>query len=251
MTQIKKGLTKSPSYTHVMHNVKDTDTSKDKNASPELISLMKAAASNILSFAELWQSIRKKGTDEGFTEPELEKMFVPMVKNKLTEHQIRYLFNQEKEQERARQNRQKAKALRTYTEISPKKDIEQPYYEEAIPVKEKPYKPIETENHSDLVDKLDEDVPITAVIDLKRGVEHSVSKGEQAQDADDAEDLPPEMQAIAAKQAQREVVEEGPPFRVAIVEKDLRAARDLVMRELTKLKGSGWKIIEVRTKRIT
>jgi hypothetical protein len=65
------------------------------------------------------------------------------------------------------------------------------------------------------------------------------------------DDLPPEMQAIAAKQVQRDIVEEGPPFRVAIVEKDLRAARDLVMRELTKLKGGGWKVIEVRTRRIT
>lgn len=100
-----------------------------RKPSSELISMMQAAATSAIGFAELWDSIKQKGASEGFDEKELLKLFSPMVKDKFTESQIRYMTHREQEQERAKQNRLKqkeqVKALRRYADIPPKKEPEQ------------------------------------------------------------------------------------------------------------------------------
>ena len=107
----------------------DDRLSKDKSPSPELVSLLSAAATGMLAFGELWDTVKQKGASEGFDEKALLTLFAPMVKDKFTAAQVRYLMNKEKEQERARDNRAKQKeelkSLRTYTHIPPKKPIEQ------------------------------------------------------------------------------------------------------------------------------
>jgi len=194
-TQEKEGFFYKPPIPYVVTSSEDNVQSKDKSVSPELLSLIKAAAKSLDAFASLWDSIKKKAQDEGFSEAEMQDILRPMLRERmgLSRDRVYYLFHKEAKKE---YQRQRYHGGRNNLEFPDKKDIEQSTTTE--------------------------------------------------------DELPPEMQAIAAKQVQRDiVVEEGPPFRVAIVEKDLRAARDLVMRELTKLKGGGWKVIEVRTRRIT
>ena len=70
-----------------------------KQPSPELLSLIKAAAQSLLGFGELWNSIKMKGRDEGFTERELQDILRPLLKPQLNKDQIYYLFNAEQKKE--------------------------------------------------------------------------------------------------------------------------------------------------------
>ena len=48
-------------------------------------------------------------------------------------------------------------------------------------------------------------------------------------------------------------LDEWPPFRVVVFEgeEQRKVARDAIMREISKMKASGWKIVEMRPVRIT
>jgi hypothetical protein len=80
--------------------------SKDKSPSPELFSLIKAAATNLLGFGELWGSIKKKGHDEGFTEKELQEMLRPFLKEKLDSKKVWYLFHADEQKQRSHEQYQ-------------------------------------------------------------------------------------------------------------------------------------------------
>ena len=82
---------------------------RNKKPSPELFEMMRAAATNLSSFATLWESIKKKGHAEGFDDRALEQWFAPMVKDQMSQNQLRYLIHAESEKQRARDNRQKQK----------------------------------------------------------------------------------------------------------------------------------------------
>jgi hypothetical protein len=85
MTQIKEGLSKADPKPMLIRMVEESNLSTDKKPSPELFSLIKAAATNLLGFGELWGSIKKKGHDEGFSEKELQDMLRPFLKEKVAE----------------------------------------------------------------------------------------------------------------------------------------------------------------------
>jgi hypothetical protein len=80
MTQIKEGLEKQPSE--------------------DLISMIKVAGDSLLSFGELWGSIKKKGASEGFSETDLQEMLRPYLKQKMDSKKIWYLFHKEEQIER-------------------------------------------------------------------------------------------------------------------------------------------------------
>jgi len=88
-------------------------SSANKKPSPELFSLIKAAATNLLGFGELWASIKKKGHDEGFSEKQLQDMLRPHLKEKLDSKKVWYLFHKEEEHERNTQNYQSRTFKRT------------------------------------------------------------------------------------------------------------------------------------------
>jgi len=71
MTQVGKGLIKASPKPMLIHMVDVSTPSTDKSPSPELFSLIKAAASSLIGFKELWGSIKTKGADEGFNEDQL------------------------------------------------------------------------------------------------------------------------------------------------------------------------------------
>jgi hypothetical protein len=94
--------------------------SKDKSPSPELFEMIQAAANNLMSFGGLWNSIKKKGHDEGFSERELEDMLRPLLKPQLNKDQIYYLFHTEEKKEQSRQSYH-----RNIPTVAPKKDTGQ------------------------------------------------------------------------------------------------------------------------------
>ena len=100
--------------------------SRDKSPSPELFSLIKAAASSLIGFKELWGSIKAKGVDEGFNEDQLMGYLKPLLKEKLTDMQIKYLTHEEYYKQKSKEQYQKRVIL---PDIAPKKDIEQTEYE--------------------------------------------------------------------------------------------------------------------------
>jgi len=122
MTQIKEGLIKSQAYTHVAMNTDDSIQSTDKKPSPELFEMIQAAASSLTGFAQLWESIRKKGTSEGFSDRELQGLLRPLLQNKLgmNKDQVYYLFHREEQIKRVQDNHN-----RKFTEIVEKKEPEQ------------------------------------------------------------------------------------------------------------------------------
>lgn len=81
MTQIKERLEKQPSE--------------------DLISMIKVAGDSLLSFGELWGSIKKKGHSEGFSEKELQEMLRPYLKEKLDSKKVWYLFHADEQKERS------------------------------------------------------------------------------------------------------------------------------------------------------
>jgi hypothetical protein len=72
-------------------------TTESKQPSPELLSLIKAAAQSLLGFGELWGTIKKKGADEGFAELDLQDMLRPLLRDRLGMNMyiFYYLFNNE------------------------------------------------------------------------------------------------------------------------------------------------------------
>jgi hypothetical protein len=77
-------------------SVSDKEELAIKKPSDKLVSLFELGATAFQSFAEVWTDIRQKGLQEGFTEKELEVMFIPYLKAKgLNRHKIRYLFHTE------------------------------------------------------------------------------------------------------------------------------------------------------------
>jgi hypothetical protein len=76
----------------------------EKQPSPELLSLIKAAAQSLLGFGELWNSIKMKGKDEGFSERELQDILRPLLKPQLNKDQIYYLFNAEQKKEQSKEH---------------------------------------------------------------------------------------------------------------------------------------------------
>jgi hypothetical protein len=106
MTQIKEGLSKADPKPMLIRMVEESNLSTDKKPSPELFSLIKAAATNLLGFGELWGSIKKKGHDEGFSEKELQDMLRPFLKEKLDSKKVWYLFHKEEQIERVQKKQE-------------------------------------------------------------------------------------------------------------------------------------------------
>jgi len=98
--------------------------SRDLKPSPELFEMIQAAASSLTGFAQLWESIRKKGTHEGFTETQLQDLIKPLLKAQLhmSREQIWYMFNKEK---KAITNKEAYESRRINTPIVEKKEPEQ------------------------------------------------------------------------------------------------------------------------------
>jgi hypothetical protein len=78
-------------------NVDENTLSQDKKPSPELFEMIQAAASSLTGFAQLWESIRKKGNAEGFNDTQLQDFIKPLLKEQLnmSKEQIWYMFNKE------------------------------------------------------------------------------------------------------------------------------------------------------------
>lgn len=173
MTQIKEGLIKSQAYTYVDMNTDDSIHSNNKSPSPELFSLIKAAATNLLGFGELWGSIKKKGHDEGFSEKELQEMLRPFLKEKLDSKKVWYLFHAEEQKDRSKQQYQnrtnistndvKKDTEQTTTEITrPRIDISKLGLEEEEPTEAELLK-IENEQLKDALHKTQQFKPATAL----------------------------------------------------------------------------------------
>jgi hypothetical protein len=97
-----------------------------KQPSPELLSLIKAAAQSLLGFGELWNSIKMKGKDEGFSERELQDILRPLLKPQLNKDQIYYLFNAEQKKVQNKEHYDKIVSDNRINPTEPlKKDIEQ------------------------------------------------------------------------------------------------------------------------------
>lgn len=82
----------------------DNTRSNDKKPSAELLSLIKAAAKSLDAFGSLWDSIKKKGADEGFDEPMLQEMLRPLLQEQMgmTKDRVYYLFHKEEVKEKQR-----------------------------------------------------------------------------------------------------------------------------------------------------
>ncbi len=94
-----------------------------KQPSKELMEMISAAASSLMAFGELWDTIKKKGGSEGFQETELQEMLRPLLKDRLgmSKDRIYYLFHKE---EKAEANKQ-AYNNRINPKIDQKKEPEQ------------------------------------------------------------------------------------------------------------------------------
>lgn len=66
-----------------------------KKPSKALIALFDQAAGALVSFAQLWKKIQDKGEKEGFSNQELQDMFRPYLRKRLTPSQIKYLYDPE------------------------------------------------------------------------------------------------------------------------------------------------------------
>lgn len=109
--------------------VDESTPSEDKSPSPELFSLIKAAAESLAGFGELWGTIKKKGADEGFKEADLQDMLRPLLRDRLgmNKDKIYYLFHKEEVKARTTERYDKmADAYRKKTTINVDKVIEQP-----------------------------------------------------------------------------------------------------------------------------
>jgi hypothetical protein len=125
MTQIRKVLFNRTSHIYVEMNSTSNVPSRDLKPSPELFEMIQAAASSLTGFAQLWESIRKKGNNEGFTDLQLQWLLRPLLKDKLkmSNDKIYYLFHRE---EKAEQNKKAYhERLGLIRQIDEKKELEE------------------------------------------------------------------------------------------------------------------------------
>jgi hypothetical protein len=98
-----------------------------KKPSEELLSLVKRFASEFTNTARLWDEIKKKAKEEGFELDEIKLLIAPMLREKLTKHQIYYLFHRDEERQRVRKYRSNQTRGEDpyYDQNDDKKDIEE------------------------------------------------------------------------------------------------------------------------------
>lgn len=116
---------------------------EERKPSPELFEMIQAAASSLTGFVQLWDSIRKKGNSEGFTDQQLQDFIKPLLKAQLnmSKDQIWYMFNKE---QKAIANKEAYEKTRINPKNLPKKDPEQ-NYEKVIKEKDETIKEKEKE----------------------------------------------------------------------------------------------------------
>ena len=102
-----------------------------KQPSEDLISMIKVAGDSLLSFGELWGSIKKKGHSEGFSEKELQEMLRPYLKEKLDSKKVWYLFHAEEQKDRSKQQYQNRTNIST--NVGKKEPEQTPTIEELPP----------------------------------------------------------------------------------------------------------------------
>jgi hypothetical protein len=170
--------------------------SKDKSPSPELFSLIKAAATNLLGFGELWGSIKKKGHDEGFSEKELQDMLRPFLKEKLDSKKVWYLFHADEQKQRSHNQYQsrtnistnavknvlsKPEERESYSQKDLFKDIEKKLIEE----KGQPQQQEEEEEEED-----PKDLEISFLKEKVSELEEALKKTQQFQPATQLQQVP-------------------------------------------------------------
>lgn len=70
----------------------------DKTPSNELDSLIRETVEAYFTAREIWSRVLEKGKQERFTEKELRGITMPLLNDRLTRYQIKYLFNREEMQ---------------------------------------------------------------------------------------------------------------------------------------------------------
>jgi hypothetical protein len=188
-----------------------------KQPSHQLATLIAKFADSFVDLHSLWNEVKEKGTAEGFAEKELELLIRPLLSNRLGKQKVWYLFHKEEQIERVRKHRESG------TNLVPNAHKKEP--EESYPPSE------DTKELNKQMGKR-HGLPVTEV----------VAKG--AEDQDWEAEYRKDQGGLGS-------LDKAEPFIVAIVEKDLTAARDLVMRQLTKLKGQGWHVIELTPRYIS
>lgn len=73
-------------------------TTPDKTPSNELASLIKETVEAYFTAREIWSRVLEKGKLEQFTEKELQDITMPLLNDRLTRFQIKYLFRREEMQ---------------------------------------------------------------------------------------------------------------------------------------------------------
>ena len=213
-----------------------------KKPSADLLSLMSAAATNLTGFSSLWGSILNKGHSEGFSDKELEKLFAPMVKDKMTEAQFRYLMHVEEEKERSKQNREKQKeelnSLRTYAKSSVQKEPEKSDIPPKAPNNSTPTEPQEVQKVRQMVPDLEppeEDPKDTEIAFLKSKIEELEDALRKATEFKPASDLP--MDKLI------DVDMNSVQWRMGLSRTEV--CMDSIQREIPRLRQRGWKTVEV------
>lgn len=209
-----------------------------KQPSPELMQMIKTAASSLLGFGELWGSIKIKGRDEGFDEKELQDMLRPYLKEKLDSKKIWYLFHKEEQIERV-QNQQRAQNRTKFSTNDDKKSTEQ----STSPPKETPAiaKVEAIDKNNDLYEP--EEDPKDAEIQFLKD-ENAQLKGALKQTTE----FKPASQVGFTKE---DVGLDTVVFRMGI--KDPKRAAEVISNEMTEfikkgltgLRNRGWETVEV------
>jgi hypothetical protein len=193
-----------------------------KQPSEDLISMIKVAGDSLLSFGELWGSIKKKGATEGFSETDLQEMLRPYLKQKMDSKKIWYLFNKEDEQERNKQNYQS----RTFKQkIDEKKEPEQ-------------FKPRIHESIPELKNVTDKQIADAADIDIdEEPTEAELLKIENEQ----LKDALHKTQQFT--QATKLPLEDD--INNVVIRAGVGAIENLIRLEIPKLRNRGWKTVEI------
>jgi len=235
-TQEKEGFFYKPTLTYAVMKSQEKDTlSQDKSASPELLSLIKAAAKGLEAFGTLWQTIKDKGNAEGFTEQDLQDMLRPLLRDQLgmSKDRIYYLFHKE---QKALANKQAYDKVRINREIVQKKDPEdlEDSSPAALPVEE------EDREKALLRDEVDQ------LRDAIKKLQQFPKASELQQQA-----APPHPNLAGPSMTKEDQDIDTVTFRLSLssgkdyMKQQIATFGDYVARDLTQLKNRGWRWVKV------
>ena len=212
---------------------------RPKPISDELASLIKQAVEHVTDFMDVWGKAVTKAKGEGISEEELREIARPLLRQKLSTNQIRYLFHRDEEIKRSQENRDKQRSAAYVRTNDDKKELEN----SDSPPQETP----EVQKAREMMPDLEEDEELAAKR-LQKALEEIKTKDDLLSERDEKIK---QLSEVVKKDSFKKATDvEGEKYELVIdgINTEHFKAMDIgliLSKVISPLRNRGWKKVEI------